>query len=235
MKFWVGLSVFVCCTAFSGQHILGTLERVSDGDTVSVLRSRSLDNLFLDDFDAPRLKIRMTGMDAPEVHLPTPNGMVGQGRWGDAATNYLIRLFRPSKEVLLDSSGTDKYGRTLARVLVENRDLNLAMVSSGQAATYFICSGRECDEDFLEESRIDEYADACRDAQAHGFGIWDRSEPLREMPFEFRLRMQERKPDRYVANIQTGKLYEPKDYKKVPDCDRLFFDRKSDALALGFH
>jgi hypothetical protein len=54
------------------------------------------------------------------------------------------------------------------------------------------------------------------------------------MPFEFRLRMMERTPNKFVVDYDTHELFMPEDYKEVDVCRRIFFMKAEDALKMGF-
>ncbi len=199
------------------------IERVVDGDTVHV---RDLKNR--------RIKVRMQGMDTPETHLVTGNGVVGQMPWGDDATRELERLLPVGRRAELEDFGTDKYGRTLGHVVLNGRNANIEQVRRGQAVSYIICGPGNCNEDFLEEIHAEEIVEACHQAKKAGLGIFNPSNPLKELPFEFRLRHQKRKADKYVGNIATREYVTPSRYESIPVCDRIFFLSEQDAKDLGF-
>jgi len=214
--------------------VAGVISKNVDGDTVHVCPGQSPDCSTDPEVTNHRLIIRMVGIDAPETHLPSPHGIVGQGKFGDDSARYLSSLVPFGARVILEDQGLDKYKRTLGRLYANKKDINLAMVRAGWAITYIICSGPACDEDFLERERVDEYVDACESARRQGRGIFNPNNPLKEMPFEFRLRMQGRTPDKYVGNISTTELFEPAKYKKVDLCQRIFFLTLADARHAGF-
>lgn len=250
LKNWVAILTLVFAlraTAGSeNKSISGEIEKNVDGDTVWLDSDRfgkrwdffsgtlgSITNRW--ETRGKRFKIRMVGMDAPEEHLPTSQGIVGQGTFGTQSTAYLTKLIPVGTHVSVDDQGLDKYKRTLGRVFYRNKDINLSMVKAGWAVPYIICAGELCDEDFFETENVEAYFNACESAVTLGKGIFDPEDPLEEMPFEFRLRMQNRKPDKYVGNYHTWDLYAPDEYEKVPLCSRIFFLKKKDALRLGFH
>lgn len=222
----------------------GVVEKESDGDTIWVTVSgpgkaprNEMGNV--EPTATPkkpdnRMKIRMVGMDTPETHLPTPKGVVSQGKYGDLATEALAEKIPVGTKVTVEDLGKDKYERVLGRLFEGKRDINLEMVADGWAVPYIICEGTGCTEDFFDNHRVEEYFAACESARSEGLGIFDRKDPLKEMPFEFRLRMQNRKADKWVGDYFTGKLYEPTDYKKVDLCARVFFMKKADAVKVGF-
>lgn len=197
--------------------------RVVDGDTVHAL-----------DSDGKVLKIRMQGMDAPESKLPTDHGVVGQLPWGKESSDSLTRMLPKGSRVQLEVFGTDKYRRTIAHVLLQGKNLNIEQLRMGHAVSYIICEPGECSEKYLDEVRSQEIIEACHAAQKAEIGIFDPENPMSELPFEFRLRHQKRTPDKFVGDINTREYFEPRNYRSVPVCDRIFFMSEADAQAVGF-
>lgn len=222
------------------RNVKGVISKVVDGDTLWVTPrgdAETTPTQLADEAKPPKpktLKIRMISIDTPETHLVTPKGVMGQQPWGDSAAAELAELLPLGKSVTVNDYGTDKYGRTLGRVILGKEDINLAMVKSGWAAPYIICEGPNCSGDFLVELKTEEYLAACDYAKGKGLGIWSPKEKLTEMPFEFRLRAQNRKPDKFVGNYETKEYYAPADYRKVEDCQRVFFMKEADAKKAGF-
>lgn len=202
----------------------GTVTKVSDGDTVKVKTA-----------DQTVLTIRMSGMDAPELHLPTiGKGIVKQEYFGEAAAEQLNLLIPVGTQVTVLSYGKDRYDRTLARIFRGEMDVNLEMVRLGWGAIYTVCGKDECGPDYGKAYNVQAYIDACREASQAGRGIFNPARPLLEMPFEFRLRMGEREPDKYVGDFTTLALVRPRDYQKIGFCERVYFMRLSDAEDLGY-
>ena len=79
-----------------GDRIVG----VTDGDTIKLLDSNNVE-----------YKIRLTGIDAPERGQP----------FGTASTKHLASMV-VGKEVFVESSKQDRYGRTLGKVWVRPSD-----------------------------------------------------------------------------------------------------------------
>lgn len=93
----------------------GKVVGVTDGDTLSVLHQGKAE------------KIRLIGIDAPEAH---------QG-YGRVAKQFVSELAF-GKIVTVEVKGRDKYGRTLADVVLPNeQSLNRALVQAGLAWWYF--------------------------------------------------------------------------------------------------
>jgi len=200
-----------------------TVERVVDGDTVHAVDSKN-----------KTVKIRMQGIDSPESHLITDRGPVAQLPWGKDASNSLQKLLTKGDKVELEDFGRDKYGRTLGHVVINGLNTNIEQVRRGQAVSYFICEVGGCTKEHFEELHAEEIMAACKSAQKAGIGIFDPANPLREMPFEFRLKHQKRSTDKFVGNYRTKEYVQPKDYKSIPLCDRVFFLSENDAKKTGF-
>lgn len=232
--------IFYCSILAAYNFSTYKVERIIDGDTVWVQPTRSeafweLTPMAIEGNPQTRIKIRMMGIDAPESHLPTENyGVVGQHPWGEKATETLESLIHEGLSVKLIIYGTDKYGRTLAYVYYKNNDINLSMISNGQAIPYIICTKPYCNKNFFSEHNVFTYFSSCASARKARKGIFNPQKPLKEMPFEFRMRMMEKEPDKYVGDFFTKELFEPEDYNKVDLCSRVFFYSYNDALALGF-
>lgn len=92
----------------------GKITRVSDGDTV-----------ILTDEKGVRKKIRLDGIDAPEV---------GQ-EYGDVATEFVKNNIL-NKEVRVEVIGIDKYDRVLGVIYVGDMNINEALLSNGLAWQY---------------------------------------------------------------------------------------------------
>jgi len=200
-----------------------TVQRVVDGDTVHVLDSKN-----------QTLKIRMMGIDSAESHLPTDHGVVGQNPWGERATRSLQSILKKGDRVEVEDFGKDKYGRTLGYVVLSGLNANIEQARRGQAISYLICPAGGCTREELEDQHADEIVRSCHAAQVAGRGVFNPANPLREMPFEFRLRQQKRQPDKFVGSLMTRQYVKPERYRNIPVCDRVFFLSESDAKKSGF-
>lgn len=96
------------------QAITGKVIGIADGDTLSVL-----------DHHNKQRKIRLQGIDAPEKRQA----------WGRRSMQNLAALAF-HKEVMAECGKVDKYGREVCKILVEDRDVNLAQIESGMAWWY---------------------------------------------------------------------------------------------------
>ncbi len=104
---------------------------VTDGDTISC---RNLP-----------VRVRMLGIDAPEMPGHCNPGRQCTPGNGQASKNVLIGLVRAGP-VMVKPQGYDKYDRILARVSVNGVDLSCAMVARRAAVRRYAwidCGGRK--------------------------------------------------------------------------------------------
>lgn len=138
--------------------------RVLDGDTIEVLK--------IDAAGKHPVRIRMTGIDAPEKSQP----------FGEKCRENLASLVA-GKEVRVDVRGTDRYSRQLGviRVPTPNSteiDANIAQISAGCAWHY---------KQYQKQQKPEErraYSEAEERARAAQIGLWRDPEP--EAPWEYR-------------------------------------------------
>lgn len=134
----------------------GRVVGVADGDTVTVL-----------DASNTQWKIRLMGIDAPEKKMP----------FGQKSKQYLSDLVF-NKQVIVDYSKKDRYGRTVGKILVDGIDANLEQVKAGMAWHYKQYQREQSEEDRLAYSEAE---DEARNARR---GLWQEIEPT--PPWEYR-------------------------------------------------
>lgn len=140
----------------SAETIQGKVVGVTDGDTITVL-----------DQSKTQHKIRLSGIDAPEKGMP----------FGQKSKDHLSDLVA-GKEVSVEATKVDRYGRSVGKVLVEGLDANLAQVEAGYAWHY---------KDYQrEQSRVDRLAYSHAEDRAREVkkGLWLDKEPV--PPWEWR-------------------------------------------------
>jgi endonuclease YncB( thermonuclease family) len=96
------------------QTITARVVGVHDGDTLTALTD-----------DKQQLKVRLHGIDAPELGQP----------FGQASKRALSDLVF-GKQVTLHTTGTDRYKRTLAPVTVGDIEVDAQMIATGHAWHY---------------------------------------------------------------------------------------------------
>ena len=147
------LSFFTCAAATT---LVGRVIGVLDGDTIEVLDSGKV----------PR-RVRLAGIDAPEKAQP----------FGQRSKQNLSGLVF-GKQVEVDGNKTDKYGRTVGKVLVSGADANLAQVKSGFAWHY---------KQYASEQNASDralYAIAEDGARGSRSGLWRDPKPM--APWDWR-------------------------------------------------
>lgn len=134
------------------------------------------DSLTLRSEDGRKWRIRIAGIDAPELSQPA----------GDGARTLLIELIR-NRPLRIAPIKTDAYGRTVAKVWVlgpeaSEIDVGLALIEAGLAWHFVRYRADQPPED------VGRYAQAEKRARAQRFGIWQQTPP--EAPWDHRARMR---------------------------------------------
>lgn len=107
-------AITLVCFSVHAEEYVGSVVGVTDGDTIKVLTADKL-----------QLKVRLTEIDAPERSQP----------FGNRAKQSLSEICF-NKVAVIDSLGTDRYGRVLGRVTCNGVDANAQMVIDGMAWVY---------------------------------------------------------------------------------------------------
>ena len=182
-----------------------------DGDTVR--------------FSPPLLGItslRFLDIDAPEIGGDT------QEPWASASRAQLQQLLPASTEITidLDIERIDPFGRVLGHVRrADGMNTNREQLRLGHAVLFVI---------WPNVSEFESYRSAQIEAQVSGRGVWSASAPLRELPFEYRLRQDRASPFRLVGDYFTHAFVEPSDYARVHVNNRIFFNSRADAEGAGY-
>jgi micrococcal nuclease len=148
----IAILLLAVLPAMAGQTWTGRCVAVTDGDTIRVLRNRET------------VKIRLHGIDCQEKRQP----------FGTRAKLFTSDLVF-GKTITVDAAGTDRYGRTIARVFVGSTNVNHELVKAGMAWWY-----RKYAPDDQELERLESEA-----RRAHR-GLWSDLNPM--APWEWRRR-----------------------------------------------
>jgi micrococcal nuclease len=141
-------SLSIAATSFTGQTI-----DVADGDTITVLNQNN-----------ESVKIRLAGIDTPE----------GSQVYGNQAKQFVVSKVS-GKRVRIVPDTIDRYGRTVALVLINGENLNEQIVAYGHGWVYRkYCTADYCN-DWLKKE------ETARDAQ---IGLWGDKNP--QPPWEWR-------------------------------------------------
>ena len=138
------IAIFFILPLFNGysQSYDGTIIRIIDGDT------------FVFQTEDGSLKVRMFGTDAPERDQP----------YSKESADFLKQYL--NIEATLKANGVDRYGRTLAVLLIDGKDINLLSIRNG------------CAWHFKRYSDDDNYADAEEYARKTKTGLWSLPNPI---------------------------------------------------------
>ncbi len=154
----LGASVPSCA---SPRTVEGEVSRVIDGDTVA-LTTR----------EGTKLRVRLYGIDAPEVRHEKTAGQP----YGKEAKEALTALAL-GRRVTVEIVDIDVHGRTVGIVHRSGVDINLEMVRSGYAWAY---------RRYLSAPYASRYLDAEREARGRRLGLWKDANP--GPPWEFKRR-----------------------------------------------
>lgn len=127
----------------------GRVVGIADGDTVTVL-----------DASNTQVKIRLMGIDAPEKKQAF-------GRKSKESLSALVF----NKQVTVEFSKKDKYGRTVGKIVVDGVDANLEQVKAGMAWHY-----KKYQNEQSEDDRSN-YAIAEEQARVEKRGLWVDTDP----------------------------------------------------------
>ncbi len=137
------LTLILCISNLSANEIFeATVTKVSDGDTIWVKKNKEI------------IKIRLGEIDAPELSQ----------EYGKKSKNYLEKLIL-NKKIIVNSTIKDKYGRTIAVIFFNDKNINKEMVQNGLAWVY--------DRYVIDKS----FYDAQNEAKAKKINIWSDINP----------------------------------------------------------
>ena len=143
-------------TQVSAKTFIGSVARVSDGDTV---------RLRLD--DSTELKIRLSGIDAPELDQA----------FGKESKSRLTELV-DGRTIEAQCSKRDRYRRWLCKLEWDSKDVNLNLVKDGFAWWYRYYRKDQTSEDQQT------YQAAEATAKKNKLGLWGDFDPV--APWDFR-------------------------------------------------
>ncbi|MFA6121728.1 MAG: thermonuclease family protein [Sideroxydans sp.] len=142
-------SVLLFANISIADTLQGRVVGLADGDTVTVLDSLNV-----------QFKIRLMGIDAPEKKMS----------FGQRSKEHLSDLVF-NKQVTVEYSKRDKYGRTVGKIIVNGVDANLEQVKAGMAWHY---------KQYQREQSVDDrsaYAQAEERARTAKAGLWIDPDP----------------------------------------------------------
>jgi endonuclease YncB( thermonuclease family) len=167
------VTFMLCIPAMAQQSFYGRIMRVIDADTVEVKDSSEITH-----------KIRLAGIDAPEVSQP-----------GWAAADEYLRQVALLAPVYVTTTKLDRDGRLIGRIVTEDGILlNYALLAKGHAWFY-----REYADELGVEDRL-LYEAAERTAKEKLLGLWRSGDAI--APWEWRHRTAPASPG--AVTTSTG-------------------------------
>lgn len=146
--------------ASAADTLHGRVVGVADGDTVTVL-----------DASNTQTKVRLMGIDAPEK----------KQAFGSRSKEHLSDLVF-NRQVAVDYTKQDKYGRTVGKIIVNGVDANLEQVKAGLAWHYKQYQREQSETDRTTYAQAEEHAKAAKR------GLWFDRDPT--PPWDWRHRQK---------------------------------------------
>jgi len=140
----------------SADILSGKVVSVHDGDTITVLDANHVQH-----------KIRLAGIDAPELRQA----------FGRRSRDLLSGQVA-GKVVQVEWYKRDKYRRIIGKILLDGKDINLSLVTSGLAWHYRKYAGEQVPQDRTS------YAEAENTARQLHLGLWQDPQPT--PPWDYR-------------------------------------------------
>jgi len=156
MRLMLICSLLSAAASVQAGTIDGRIVGVHDGDSLTML-----------DREQRQHKIRLNGIDAPELGQP----------FGQAAKLHLSAAAF-DRDATAECHKTDRYGREVCRVFVDGVDIGLAQIRAGLAWFFKRYAGE------LKADGRRQYAEAEEAARKARRGLWADAEPV--PPWEWR-------------------------------------------------
>jgi micrococcal nuclease len=185
----------------------GKVVGVSDGDTITVLINKT------------QVKVRLYGIDCPE------NGQ----DFGSRAKQFASQIVF-GKIVNMEVHDTDRYGRSVANILVDGKSLNEELVKAGYAWVYpQYCKTSVCNKWYQYEA----------EARTQKIGLWSHTKPV--PPWAFRRGKTSIQKDSktissgvYRGNTRSMVFHQEScEHFNCKNCNEVF-QRREDAVKAGY-
>ena len=149
-RIFIFLCILVTNSTYA-ENLTGKVNSISDGDTVTIIN------------DYQKTKIRLAEIDTPEKKQP----------YGKKARKALSD-FILNKEVEVEVVTIDRYGRTVGKIFLDNRNINREMVKAGHAWVYV---------KYTKDKTLFELE---KNAKENQLGLWALPEEERIPPWQWR-------------------------------------------------
>lgn len=174
--------------------------------------------------DSQKYKVRLLGVDTPEVDFYKST----QGDVALKARDVLLKLAPVGSILTLsEDSQVDKHGRVLGRLLRNGKDINIEMLRLGWGAMYFIYP--------FDKRVVSDYSKASKEAFDNKRGIFSNEFKGTEIPYEFRMRVQNQVGRNVIGDFELKKVLPPEDSANIPVWKRVFFPSFEQAYKNGYN
>ena len=160
-------------SATASAHEKAYVVRIIDGDTFDVILE-----------DGSEDRVRLLGVDTPETYgknKPYEYGDITDTTclkgWGKKATEFVRGILQEQNVILVSDTQAGErgfYGRLLAYVVADNRDIGDLLITNGYARVYV--EG--------DSSMEEEYLKLQAEAQRRFVGLWRCAGPLQATPMK---------------------------------------------------
>lgn len=150
MPLFITTAILVFSISTFADTIQGRVVSVADGDTVTVLDAFNTEH-----------KIRLMGIDAPEIEMPF-------GEWSRENLSSLVF----GKQVIIEHGKQDRFGRIVGKIIVNGVDVNLEQLKAGMAWHHMQNQRAQAPVDQKSYSEAEEYARTIRQ------GLWADEKPI---------------------------------------------------------
>lgn len=183
------------------ERISATVYDVVDGDTVKINYKNKL------------LSVRLLSIDTAETNYLGQN----QGYWAYLAKDALVDLLPGNTKIIVefDAEKCDAYGRVLGYIWKEKTNINRLLLTKALAVNYCI---------YPNIKYCTKFAKIVEKNIAEKNGIF--SDPNFEIPYDWRRRVSRRNYEKFVGNIFTQKVYNPRAVEDISVSERIFFFKK---------
>ena len=156
-------------TANNNSVLTATVARVIDGDTVQLKSG---------------MRIRLLGINTPEKNMPF-----------DIRATLFLRNLIQNKTVKLETHGKGKYGRTLAYIFLDGKNVNKEMLSQGLATLYY----------YNHDKYYNSFVQAERSARLKKINLWKESPNSRCIKIvQFKVTEPEKLVDRKSTRLNSS-------------------------------
>jgi endonuclease YncB( thermonuclease family) len=168
--------------------VTGVVSKIHDGDTITILPDDD------DSYDESRrrIRVRFLGIDTPEYRQ----------LHGPESTEVLKSMIRAGDRVGIRFQHKDRYGRTIAFVYANGKNLNYELLKNG-AAWYYKHYAKDLGT--VDPEAPDEFEKAEEAARSRKLGLWAEANP--QAPWDWRREQRKSKANDTQAAEAGSSLF----------------------------